>query len=476
MENEHQLAEEAFSSDQLDRKNAAIFLTNFLVGRHRVAGSVPGNESFVLNVNAEWGLGKTYFLKEWSKMLREQGHFVVYFDAWENDYAADPFVGFMSAINNQLKDSLPAKGKISQQAKAMARAGSRVIKTAAPSIAFAVIKHVAGVDFKEDVTAHFEDAMKGAGSDIVSSIKGDLEKQNKDIKIAISEFKKSFSDFSKEYEKEHPGKLPIFLMVDELDRCRPSYAIELLEKIKHVFRIENIYTIVATDSQQLAHSIKAVYGSDFDSRKYLRRFFDHESRLETPKFRQLATAILDQRKIIDDPRIENILEVVQALSLPEVLADIGQMMKITTRDFIRTIDILDTIRLTETYRIDLVFMSFLVMLYVSHGDVFDDYVRNPSSIENGLSKRVDHSICWTESIANSFVPPGSSGTAQAPVFRWLMKYAVGVWDDRPFENSDPWVGLRNAIRQLGIGVTNETKQVLLRRYHRVVTMAGHFSV
>ncbi|WP_419182173.1 P-loop NTPase fold protein [Pantoea ananatis] len=33
---------------------------------------------------------------------------------------------------------------------------------------------------------------------------------------------------------------PLFVFVDELDRCRPTYAIEMLETIKHLFSIENV--------------------------------------------------------------------------------------------------------------------------------------------------------------------------------------------------------------------------------------------
>jgi len=57
----------------------------------------------------------------------------------------------------------------------------------------------------------------------------------------------------------------MFILIDELDRCRPTYAIELLENIKHLFDIEGLYFIIATDSTQLSYSINAVYGNKFAS-------------------------------------------------------------------------------------------------------------------------------------------------------------------------------------------------------------------
>lgn len=64
----------------------------------------------------------------------------------------------------------------------------------------------------------------------------------------------------------------VFILIDELDRCRPSYAIEMLETIKHFFELKNYVFVVATDTEQLSHSVKAVYGDFFDGKEYLSRF------------------------------------------------------------------------------------------------------------------------------------------------------------------------------------------------------------
>ena len=65
-------------------------------------------------------------------------------------------------------------------------------------------------------------------------------------------------------------QLPLFVFVDELDRCRPDYAIELLEGIKHLFGVPGVYFVVATNTVQLGESVKAVYGSGFDGVRYLK--------------------------------------------------------------------------------------------------------------------------------------------------------------------------------------------------------------
>lgn len=474
MLSEEKIESPPFENDLLDRKSAAEFLTKYLVGRYNVAGSVPGNESFVLNVNAEWGLGKTYFLTEWAKMLRIQGHFVVTFDAWKNDYAKDPFVGFMSAIKCQIKEGLPKKRRLTAKAKAMLNTGARVIKNTAPSLAFSVVKQVSGIDFQQDVIRNIEGAVKNSTEKIISIVESDLIKQNENIKESIDDFRKSFADFAVACEVTGGIRLPIFLMIDELDRCRPSYSIELLEKIKHIFGVENVYTIIATDSEQLSHSINAVYGGNFDSKKYLRRFFDHESRLDNPDFKKLATAAMRQRNMAEDKRLISIRGAFHPEETnAEVLAALGQYLRVTTRDFLRAIDIIDTIRITQNETMEAIYLGFLVMVFVSHNDAFDDYKTRPRNILELLHERVDHGISWIEFRENRDSRPSR---IDSPVHEWMRRYIDGIWSEKPFENSDTYLSVRESIRQLGRTNNSQLNQSNLRRYHKTISIAGNFSL
>jgi Predicted P-loop ATPase len=64
------------------------------------------------------------------------------------------------------------------------------------------------------------------------------------------------------------------IIIDELDRCKPPFAVETLEVVKHLFDVENIQFIFAVDIEQLSHSIATMYGQNMDASGYLRRFFD----------------------------------------------------------------------------------------------------------------------------------------------------------------------------------------------------------
>ena len=92
---------------------------------------------------------------------------------------------------------------------------------------------------------------------------------------------------------------PLIVMIDELDRCRPSYAVELLEIAKHLFSVDHIVFVLAVNRSQLAHSIRAVYGSGFDAEGYLRRFFDADFQLPAPSRDKFIDAQLDAIRIND---------------------------------------------------------------------------------------------------------------------------------------------------------------------------------
>lgn len=64
----------------------------------------------------------------------------------------------------------------------------------------------------------------------------------------------------------------LIIMVDELDRCKPSYAVKLLERIKHYFTNDRITFVFSVNTYELEKTIRKYYGDDFDAGRYLSRF------------------------------------------------------------------------------------------------------------------------------------------------------------------------------------------------------------
>jgi len=106
------------------------------------------------------------------------------------------------------------------------------------------------------------------------------------VAIAKEAIRTSLEDvygaFIKRQEKLGHGQKPIVVLVDELDRCRPDYAIELLERIKHLFSVNGYVFVFALARDQLEKSVGHRYGEKFDASGYLERFFDFRFGLPDP--------------------------------------------------------------------------------------------------------------------------------------------------------------------------------------------------
>lgn len=103
----------------------------------------------------------------------------------------------------------------------------------------------------------------------------DIQEEKADILSAVKteeDIKECVRDVFNDIIVEKAEKLVIF--IDELDRCKPSFAIEMLERIKHYFDDERIIFVVSLNKEQLIHTISNYYGSEFDAARYLNRFFD----------------------------------------------------------------------------------------------------------------------------------------------------------------------------------------------------------
>ena len=282
-ENENPL-KDIWADDCLDRKKTADFLTNYLEGLYRYAKTKGTNKTFVLNLNARWGFGKTYFMTRWKASLEQAGHPVVYFDAWENDYTADPLLGFISQIDE-------AVGLIVNKSPKVKRALKSMIKSAAPLLMEIAVKRLTHMSLTEidELRGGIadEEANRKVGEKVGSSVSKTVEKALKDhkaIRKTIKDFKAKLAALCLQIESQISGKqLPLFIFIDELDRCKPTYALQLLEHIKHLFGVDGVYFVISTDSAQLSESIKAIYGGGFDSHMYLKRFFDQQYLLPDPE-------------------------------------------------------------------------------------------------------------------------------------------------------------------------------------------------
>ena len=245
--------DDPFRHDLLDRKEKAEVLTSLI---RNIDG--PCTKA----VDAAWGAGKTTFLKMWAQYLRNESYPVVEFNAWETDASGDPFVALTTEITEQLKGAADT----SRVDQVKARAKKLLSRLAPGLIRFgAGFVPIAGAELGHSLSTYAEEAISSYS----------------ETKQSTVEFKASLQELTNAV-LETNGNKPVVVLIDELDRCRPTYAIELLETAKHIFGVDQVVFVLAVNREQLGHSVKALYGGEFDAEGYLRRFFDIDFRLPAP--------------------------------------------------------------------------------------------------------------------------------------------------------------------------------------------------
>ena len=282
-----------FANDLLGRKEPIEALTTLL-------GNVNG--PCVMAVDAGWGMGKTTFLRMWAQHLRNQEFPVVEFNAWETDFTWDPFFALWSESSGRLvgQDVNGSRGRlefIARMLMPMLQKGAR-----ATALGLALRGEAELSEMASGVSAAF-DELRDIAIEPNSERGSEHERQYSDgtyleAKALLNEFRLELAQSANSLAEANSGR-PLVLMIDELDRCRPTYSIELLETAKHLFSVDHVIFILCLDRAQLANSVKAVYGSSFDADGYLRRFFDVDYRLPEPVRSQFVNAQLQSLDIRD---------------------------------------------------------------------------------------------------------------------------------------------------------------------------------
>jgi hypothetical protein len=245
-----------FGNCQLDRKKYADVLTK-IVSTYA--------DGFVLAINNKWGTGKTTFVKMWERELKDKNFQTVYFNSWENDFennALTALMGELKTLKKEEEDNINFTNALKNAAV--------FTKNLAPVLVKAVMKKYIGESYS--------DLAEGVTKSIGDIFEKDVN-EYADKKKSIKEFRESLSKFIADTWQ---GK-PVIFIIDELDRCRPDYAVSILEQIKHFFSIPNIVFVLSIDKVQLGHAVRGVYGSEnIDADEYLRRFIDIEYSIPEP--------------------------------------------------------------------------------------------------------------------------------------------------------------------------------------------------
>lgn len=368
--------EKPFDNDELGRENTAEKLTTFLKNT---------DEPIVLSINAEWGQGKTTFIRMWRQMLKNEDFPTLYYSAWENDFNNDALVTIIGEIESEVEEILKESDKKLDHAKKhldkAKNIGGEILSNSLPFLI-------------KILTSGIIDSDKINSNDIGSLAKNIAREQIKKYqqsKNQVIEFKDTLTSLAEDLNPEND--LPLVIFVDELDRCRPSFALEILERIKHLFSTPNVIFVLSIDKKQLIESIKTVYGQNLNSSGYLKRFIDLEFSLPTPDVTKFSRAMIKKMglaKYVGDTNVNlnrnggtEVLKIIINLvdyfdcTLREVekcYSKVVYTYKVSTRDH-------------DLYPLSL---SFLILLNIKHDDLyqsFRDGLINTDSLFDTLSQR-----------------------------------------------------------------------------------------
>ena len=205
---------------------------------HQVKMFLDATNDFLQSLNED---DKASIISEWKRLHRNrepeyQPHVCVYYDAWENDSDNDPVLSLIYAILKKVDEdfSIPNNADL--------------MTTAADILEFFTNKN---------------------WNTLIESFRSEDPLDELRKSKTIEEEVKCFFD---KLLEERGNRLVVF--IDELDRCKPSYAVKLLERIKHYFSNDRITFVFSINTNELQHTIKRYYGDDFDACRYLDRFFD----------------------------------------------------------------------------------------------------------------------------------------------------------------------------------------------------------
>lgn len=255
-------AKAPFENDALNRHRFASVLNSII--------EVYSDTGIVLSINGEWGAGKTTFVRMWRQQLIDNGYRTLYFNVWKTDFYDDALTSILGELKSEFQCNERFNDIIEKGSKISLSIGEAVIK--------GLLKKFSGVEI---------DALAAGVSALKDQFAESVEAYSK-RKTSLDDFKQSLSEL---VASESNGK-PVIFFIDELDRCKPDYAVQVLENIKHLFEVPNIIFVVSVNEKQLQYAVQGFYGSNnIDGKEYLRRFFDFSLDLPKPDLSEYAKVL-----------------------------------------------------------------------------------------------------------------------------------------------------------------------------------------
>lgn len=225
-------------------------------------------------LDGDWGSGKSHFLKLWTgshaEFLAEDKQQdkdqkiakVIYFDAFERDYLDNPFVSLVAAITKAQEEAAEDKSVAEEVLPRLKKFATALL----PAVARIGLQ-AASAGLPEHIGKAFGDAARvateGMGSEAEKAFDAFWQLEERRA-AAIEGFREALAKLAADQ--------PLILVIDELDRCRPDFALSLLEVVKHFFAVKGVRFVLGIRLAALEESVRHRYGPGTDAALYLQKF------------------------------------------------------------------------------------------------------------------------------------------------------------------------------------------------------------
>ena len=367
-----------FEDDKLNRERYADFLTNYIsnISRYKRRNDTS---NIVMAIDSSWGTGKTTFIDMWSNKLNENNNNkfnIIKFNAWENDFVDEPLSALVyNLINADLYSNHRNNTRIQDAFKTIE---TSVMKIVSSGIKYKIRKAV-GPDASDEIGDLIDEVKKTVIDGEKELLDGDISLSKEVLRFnqKYTEYKNALLEIKNALRIITERKKLVFF-IDELDRCRPLFAIRLLESVKHIFDAENVIFVFALDMEQLSYSVKCVYGQGMDACGYLCRFFDFISKMPTPELREYIDYLVNLAPLNFSKLQESAM-----YSKKDFIRDITYIsngLKLSLRDInsiYKNFQIFEELELKETCsKSAYVIYYFIIALKYKYLDEFNNVFKN----------------------------------------------------------------------------------------------------
>lgn len=259
-------------------KEDALGRGKFIQQIIEVIQTFSGSAGCCFGIDGVWGCGKTFLLNELRKKLQDEQsekthgnkYYISYYNCWEQDYYDEPLIAIIVMLIDEIEEHFNI---LHGRSADIAKAFKERIKGELYNLLRELVKKKTGID----LLGFSRDIIKAG--EVIQKTKIEFDIQNN--------FKKVLKETKALIRKIAEGET-VIILVDELDRCPPAYAIKTLERLHHLFAgMNNVFVIIATDKSQLEHSIKQIYGN-IDVDKYLRKIVEFQLTLDAGVIEKIA--------------------------------------------------------------------------------------------------------------------------------------------------------------------------------------------